>query len=211
MKARYAAAEPSWEVVEGFAGGAWCKAAAVADGLTRASGDVVVVADSDVWCDHTAAAVQRVQQGAAWAVPHRQVWRLDETATRQVAAGAEPADVANRRTVTERPYDGKVGGGIVVARRDVYDDCPLDERFAGWGHEDTSWGLALETLHGRPVRFNGRLWHLWHPPQPRLNRAVGSETSLQLERRYVAAYRDRRRMRRLIDERSAADGLRDAG
>ncbi|MGV2386818.1 MAG UNVERIFIED_CONTAM: glycosyltransferase, partial [Thermobifida fusca] len=51
--------DTGWQVVvaEQPGGGAWCKAAAVEAGLADATGDVLVVADADVWCDGIGAAV----------------------------------------------------------------------------------------------------------------------------------------------------------
>ena len=180
--------------------GPWVKALAVADALAQTQAEVLIVADGDVWCNGLPAALQQIEDGAKWAIPHRGVHRLTQDSTARMMAGerwdALPLD--------ERAYLGVEGGGIAVVRRDVYEDCPLDPRFAGWGSEDESWGFALRVLHGPPARGKSPLVHLWHPPQERARRNFGSLESLDLRKRYARALHNPRVMRALIDGMEAA-------
>lgn len=186
----------------------WCKAEAVRNAIGDLDADILVVADADVWCDGLQDAIDAVHRGAPWARPHRLVHRLSQASTAAVLAGTPPhrgmeldpdEPTARRPGHRNEGYGGVDGGGIVVVRRDIWDDCPLDPRFRGWGHEDTSWARALTVLHGGPVRFNHDLWHLWHPPQPRLGRGFGSAESAELEAQYRRA-RTPEAMRRLVDQ-----------
>lgn len=184
-----------WPIVEGACDGPWSKAKAVADALTRTDADVLVIADADVWCAEVENAVDAVEFGAPWAVPHHFVRRLDQATTEAVLSYQS---VTQR--LTQPRYVGVEGGGITVIRRDVYEDCPLDPRFVGWGQEDEAWGLALRCLYGPPVRFRGDLTHFWHEPQPRLNRRTGSRESHALWDRYRRAGVNPKAMRALIAE-----------
>lgn len=168
------------EVVVGVCDGPWRKAVAVNNALRRATGDVVVIADADVWCDTTIDAVDEVLAGNPWSVPHSKVKRLTEQATAAVLAGGPLCG-----DLDERAYEGIEGGGIVVMHRDLWKQAPMDPRFVGWGQEDEAWGIALRTHGGRIRRLKGVLWHLWHPPQRRDSRGIGSEASLELFKRYV--------------------------
>ncbi len=196
VRARYAAAHPAWEVVEGVGGVPWCKAAAVADGLTRASGDVLVVADADVWSDNLATAVAVLAAGVPWVIPHRLVHRLTEDSTALVLAGSDPAGLPT----DERPYIGWPGGGLVVIRREAWQIAPLDPRFCGWGLEDSSWAHCLDVLIGPHERLDADLYHLWHPPQARLSRRVGNTESEQLWQRYRRSRGRPDRMAQLVAE-----------
>lgn len=188
-----------WQVVEGDCGeGPWRKGAAVADALSRAEHDLLVVADADVWTEGVAEAVNAVNVGARWAIPHNRVLRLTPKATLQVLELGKFSGPA-AETYMERPYVGHPGGGMVVLTRALYDEAPIDPRFAGWGQEDDSWALALRVLAGRPWRGLEDLWHLYHSPQPRQSRVVGSRESRMLWKRYERA-RDAARMRALIAE-----------
>lgn len=189
-----------WQVVTGTMEGPWCKAEAVEDGLRRASGDILLIADADVWCDTIPDAVRAVEQSAPWAVPHLMLHRLSEAATNKVFTGAAPAVAASEPDGhAERIYRGHMGGGVTVIPRHTYNSVPLDRRFVGWGHEDDAWSLALHRLVGSPVRLEADMWHLWHPPQPRDTRRRGSRPSEMLFRRYKNATLPED-MRNLIDE-----------
>ncbi|RCV53458.1 glycosyltransferase family protein [Marinitenerispora sediminis] len=193
---------PRWRalghhVLVGETQGPWCKARAVAAALPFATGDLLVIADADCWSPGIDAALEAVRDGAPWAMPHGRVHRLTPDATAQVLAGVAPHP---RMPVTQRPYQGWPGGGIVVVRRDVYEQAPLDPRFTGWGGEDESWAHALTTLAGPPWRGRAPLWHLWHPPQDRMSRRWGSPEARELAGRYRKAARSPAAMRALVDE-----------
>lgn len=166
----------------------WIKAEAVMPAIERSCADVVVVADADVTCEGLDEAIRAIVCGAAnWAVPHEKVHRWNRNGESD-----------------EKPYTGIEGGGMVVSQRETLLDIPLDPRFAGWGQEDQSWGLALRTLAGTPWRGTADLIHRWHPPQPRLSRTRGSRESWNLRRRYLQAQHDPERMRSLIEEAKLA-------
>ena len=190
VTARYAARHPDWEVVLGTdnAEEEWSKGAAVARAAIAATGSVFVVADADVWSDGTAAAVQRVLDGASWAMPHGPVRRLGPQATARVLAGDEPTYELD---LEREQYQGVRGGGLVVLTRAAYGAAPIDPRFRGWGAEDFSWGDALRASAGRPWRGAAVLWHLHHPPANRFGRHLTNEQSRDLATRYR---RTRRRM-----------------
>lgn len=197
----WATEQPGWQLVSGhiMPDEPWVKARAVADGIGDATGDLLVIADADVICDGVDVAVESVRRGPfRWAIPHLRVHRLTETATRAVlAVGRLPETSVG---YVRESYRGVVGGGLVVVRRDLYERCPLDPRFTGYGQEDSSWGLCLKTLAGPAWRGGAPLWHLWHPPQPRKTRAIGSDESLALYKRYEAASGSPERMSALLAE-----------
>jgi hypothetical protein len=184
---------PEWEIVVGeTTGSEWCKADAVADGLTHTDADLIVLHDADVWAPNVAEAVENCR---TWAIPHLMVHRLTVSATEDLIATGLPGAGLDRN-----PYRGFAGGGITVVPRHVYEQCPLDPRFVGWGQEDASWALALECLYGPARRGKSDLWHLWHPPQPRLSIGTGSHEGQLLYRRYRNASRHPDVMRELMAE-----------
>lgn len=189
---------PTWQLITGRAPeGPWRKGLAVQDGLARATGSTIVVADADVWCDGIEAAVDQVAAGRArWAMPHTLVRRLTEAATEKVLAGEPLAE--GLPTVETHP--GMAGGGIVVLHREVARGVPMDPHFEGWGQEDQAWALALETLAGPMWRGTADLVHLWHPPASRQSRQVGSPEGLARYRRYLEARDKPGEMRRLVAE-----------
>jgi hypothetical protein len=157
---------------------------------------VVIVSDADVICKEVDIAVQAVdptnpESQFAWAMPHRDVQRLNELATsRAIYDGWWPLQDWSRRELrehVERMYPGFPGGGMVVMTGHVFNTIPIDPRFAGWGQEDHSWSRALHMLAGAPMRGHGILWHLWHPKEPRIKPGIGSEHGLRLWNEYRSA------------------------
>lgn len=206
--------EHGWEIVEGHAPpGPWCKALAVQDALSRTTADLLVIADADCWSDGIPTAIEAVEMGHPWARPHDYVYRLTEAATARQLAGAEDMDC------DPQAYRGVDGGGLVVIQRVVYEDCPLDPRFAGWGGEDVSWSLALHVLVGAPYRVASPLLHLWHPPQADASPRRGpggarymNDNNQALHERYKTHRRSWARMRELVDEaKGALNGERPSG
>lgn len=210
VHARYNREHPTWPIILGACSGTdrsvgalndWSKGEAVADARSRTSATVLVIADADSFMDARRLddAVTTVQQTGRWVTPYETVRRLNEQATRHLlTAGGEPLGFDRQRDAARDEYHGYAAGGIVVLPAEVYDDCPLDPRFHGWGGEDESWGYALTTLHREPVVQAGHLWHLWHPhPLPGARFPVNPATISRL-RAYQEANEVPRMMRALV-------------
>jgi hypothetical protein len=178
---------PTWPVHLGEISGDWCKADAV-DAARRhvpSGSDILVVADADVWSAHVADATDQVADDEFnWALPHSQVYRLNETTTFGILESGELSITSPIGALARQPYLGVVGGGMTVLRNDLYDEAPLDPRFVGWGQEDEAWGHALHALGGRRWRGHQPLWHLWHEPAERMNQSSGSVHSVRLREQY---------------------------
>ena len=175
----------------------WVKALAVRPAIEASDADVIVVADADCWTDGLDLAVEAVECGVPWAIPHRSVYRLNEQASARYMAG----DIGfTHDDLTQEPYPGYPGGGFVVARRETLLDVPLDPLFIGWGQEDECWAAALTTIAGTPWRGIAHLIHLWHPPQPRENRVIGNPEGWRRRRRYLKARSNPAAMRDLVRE-----------
>jgi len=201
------AEHPDWQIVRVSDGldGPFSRARAIVNGVRESFGDVIVVSDSDVWCDALPTAIEAVRSGAKWAVPHGKVHRLTAKATQRVLAGETFDDILSATSShTERPYFGRPCGGLVVLPRATFERVPPDPQFVGWGGEDDAWAPALDTLVGRAVRFSLPLVHLWHPPQQRVSRSVGSAESLKLVQQYRKARGNPRRMAKLVDAAKAS-------
>lgn len=186
LKARHVAAGRT--VIEGTCVGPWCKATAVADALSRTDAERFAIHDADVW---TEGLDKAFAAEGPWAIPHRLLYRL---------AAGQHIPTTDRAGLDQAPYRGFEGGGVLVIDRTVYEDCPLDPRFLGWGQEDQALAASLRCLHGAPWRGEADLWHWWHEPQARRSRSTGSARNAALYRRYWSARRSPERMRALIEE-----------
>ena len=117
-----------WPVVVCSVDGPWSKGAALRPAIEASSADILVVADADCLTSGLPSAIEAVEAGAAWSIPHRRVLRLSEESTAHYMATGEV-----RHPLDRRAYTGMAGGGFVVARREVIASIPPDPRFTGWG------------------------------------------------------------------------------
>jgi glycosyl transferase family 7 (putative galactosyltransferase) len=188
---------PDWESI--LCGAEpWTKGAALANGALEATAPVLVIADADSFILDPADvvdAVARLEQGAAWVMPHRYVHRTSQAAAEKIYASG----LVDIHDVAYPAYGGCEGGGMTVLPRAAWDRVGgIDPRFVGWGGEDRSFGWALSTLVGPCSRGNARLVHLWHPVQgPRQSL---SKPTMALISRYRIAQRSRVRMAELVAE-----------
>lgn len=175
------------------------KSAALREALKDTFGKIIVVHDADCITPGLPEAVEMVKGRARWAIPHTMVHRLTPEATEAVYQGQHPNDLL--QATHEKPYRGVRTGGSVVLERDLFEECPPDKRFIGWGGEDEAWGYALHIVanHDAP-RSKQPLIHLWHNPPERLTRMYGSLESKKLLERYRTASRNRQTMLNLIRE-----------
>lgn len=203
LRAWWARSFPEWEIVvrSDDPAGPWRKAVAVDGGVRRSRGEILVIADADVFSEGVSAAVEGVAAGAPWAVPHFQVCRLSEASTSRVLAGEElGAVISDPGPFAKPPYRGMAGGGLAVIPRSAWGIAPMDPRFADCGAEDECWGYAMTTLVGPPVRMEPPLFHLWHPPQSRHGQPRHGGINGELRLRYARAHLQPEAMRGLIRE-----------
>jgi hypothetical protein len=139
--------------------------------------------------------------------PYRRYINLDEPASEAVLkSGVLPATPAR----PDRWVDGakvltNATGGIAIVPRDLFEKVRgYDERFAGWGSEDTAFGIAASVMGGFR-QTDGEVWHLWHPSQERDPQAPQYRANVALRQRYLQARRPAM-MRELIAERIDPSG-----
>lgn len=183
LKKRYQTLYPWWEIVEctDDGDGTWNKAKAVNDGVKRAKGDILMVSDSDVVVPDKAIldCVDNMIHGVVWAIPHRNVVRLDEGSTASVLKKApDTGEKLGGNTIRDK-YVGVAGGGLFFMLRSAFMDIGgFDERFEGWGGEDLAFGIVATSAYGNPKRYGHDLIHLYHPYQPTKKGRFGDNEDL---------------------------------
>lgn len=182
---RWRALMPHAELVVGTdTGTPFSKTVAVMDAYSRASGDMLVLADADSWVEpgQLLLGCARAAQERKLVVPWCDSYRLTDRDSEAIIA--MPPDVANPLTPDMKarapvmvPGRGEMKGPgpataamVVCIRRDSFIQVGgMDSRFRGWGSEDVSFSRACWTLLGENVYLLGQAWALWHD-RPR-NRA----------------------------------------
>lgn len=148
--------------------------------------DLFVIADNDLVPDerHLRLALELAPNVPA-VTPHGVTLSLTEAATVTFKLNGT---VGDHKAYTLGPWS------YVVVHRDVFERVNgMDERFEGWGAEDTVFIISIQKQVGRVEMLQGKRVHLWHPVDPSRN-----------DRRQRA----RNRMRRQMYERSNAAYVR---
>jgi hypothetical protein len=165
---------PEWPLFEGHHTVGLFNRSAALNLAAAAAGewDVAVIIDADVICDpeHVREAVRIAADQGRMVVPFTVRHNLDARGSRKVMAGY---DGPWERYIAQNYYDQH--SSVVAVPRNVWQTVGgFDERFAGWGMEDTAFACAVTTLVGPLVHMEGEAWHLWHPSAPEGHRGTPS-------------------------------------
>jgi hypothetical protein len=164
--------------------------------------DVAVFVDADTIVIDPAPVIKAVavaNQTGHMVRPWNRYWMLDEAGTeRFLTTGKRPAATRGLRS-------GQANGGVNVVPRVLWDKVGgYDERFRGWGSEDTAFHLACRVLGGYR-ELAGEVYHLWHPiSADRSAGDPGFQANVALRRRYEQARRPSA-MRALLAERDGSE------
>lgn len=205
------------------------KAAAVNEGVSRATGDVLVIVDADGYVESSAVltCARRIRNARRrghrlWFIPYRRFYRLTDLASQRVLDSESlnpwhfsvPPDPNDIQNVSGSHHGHWFGAMIQIWPREAFDEVGgWDERFRGWGGEDHSAMRACDTLYWPHKTLPGQVLHLWHPMLSSTgtdswvhwNRRIwdkqtDSGANDELNSRYYGANGDRVRMRKLVDE-----------
>ena len=186
---------PDWPIHVGVSDDGPFQRSQAVNRAAEAAGDwdVALVIDGD-----TISEPEAVRRAVAYAlatgglgIAHRSRVMLTKHATQQLLSGKS---VPTRGNNVSRVWHGSDSISCAVAvARGTWDRVEgFDERFVGWGGEDTAFYLACETLTGVPARAEpAECIHLWHQSQPEASRASPTYVRNQaLKRQYEQAHLD---------------------
>lgn len=161
--------------------------------------DVALIIDNDVACDprSVASAVEVAGQTGRLVIAHDRRIMLNQQGTKRILSGFD-GSWTQSKSVEQIFYDS-VSCAIAVSRSTWDAVHGFDERFVGWGHEDSGFHLACETISGTILRTEGDTFHLWHPVSPEAEQ--NSPLRIANERRhqaYKAARWDREAIANLV-------------
>ena len=125
--------------------------------MAQCAGQVRVITDADAFiCDWTLReAIRLAGTGTKMILPHNSVCRMTRQQSRRVLR-RNPADpVPGKLCLNQRTP--ACPGGLRVVHSDPFNRHRMDERFEGWGCEDTEF---LRRIPWR--RLPGPLFHIWH-------------------------------------------------
>jgi len=147
--------------------------------VSKFPGHVCVITDADVFiCDWTLRESIRLANRCDFLyLPHNCICRMTQHQSRQLLRQHPSKRVSGQMHRKQRT--AACPGGIWVVRSDLFLQYKMDERFLGWGCEDT------ELLRRIPrIRLSGPMFHIWHGKASRqhlqVNKRLLAETRLGL-------------------------------
>jgi hypothetical protein len=146
-----------YPIFTGDSVGAWARAEAC-NNAAKAAGDwdVALITDADTILESTAVrrAVNVVSKSGGAARPHDRRYMLSLGASKMLMSNG---------TVSEKylRWTAPGGGALVIARSTWEEVGGYDERFVGWGYEDSAMNISLV---GQWRIIPGVSYHLFHAP-----------------------------------------------
>lgn len=156
------------------------KAVAVNAAASRANGDVFVLLDADCYIDPDVIEdcahhirLQRMIGRRRWYVPYRRLFRLTRESTqwlmcvspREGMYYSDPPNPWDIENAAEDEYDhGHWYGALIqIMPREAFELVGgMDERFRGWGSEDVSFVMAVDTLFAKYRTTDNMVLTPWH-------------------------------------------------
>jgi hypothetical protein len=137
--------------------GPFNKSRLINDAVGLFPGHVCVISDADAFiCDWTLREALRLAgTGNKLILPHYSVCRMTRDQSRRVLRW-DPADPVSGKLYRHQRTRA-CPGGLWVVHADLFNRHRMDERFEGWGCEDTEF---LRRIPWR--RLPGPLFHIWH-------------------------------------------------
>lgn len=189
------------------------KSKALNRAAAQASGEVLLLTDSDTWI-----APVQVQGAREFVEAHPRRWvrawnskkRLDEETTAKVLGQGSVWDGTAPAGATFEDTTAYWAGPPLAMSRAMWDDVGgMDEGFdGGWGSEDAGLGFKLKAFHGKAQVLRGDAIHLFHPRigRPGLDMWTGQSEAgnRELFLVYLKASRSPQAMRQLIASRDEA-------
>ena len=198
-----------WPIFEGYhTEGPFNRSAAVNRASELAGDwDLALIIDSDTISDRRAvrASLRHAETTGTLGIAHDRRYMMNEAATRRILAG-DRGNWTNKRNV-QVVYKDSVSCAVAV-RRDAWDLVGgFDERFMGWGFEDTAFRIAVESITGVKLRTErADCFHLWHPLSPETSKSSPTYTANHiLKRRYDMAYMQAEQVRLVLDHTQEDD------
>ena len=173
---------------------------AINDAATKATRDVFVIVDSDIFCDPKIVeeSIKLLDQHP-WIIPFNTTHMLSEKSTNEIYS-TEPKFPLQMNL--ESTIKGACHGRMNIVPRKYFERVGgFDGRFCGWGGEDDAFAYSMDTLCGQHKRLDYENFHLWHPRRSGQGGLKDYNPIYQLFLRYKSANGNPVEMQHLIDER----------
>ena len=202
VKKRYQTRMPELELVVGEDNSEpFNRSRAINRAVAKATGDLYILADADIYFGTKLIdKIMAIANLHPWIIPFNQGYKLTQAATLEVMKTGELQLPKNLKHADIEENCTNLGAFMNVIPRQTFETIGgMDERFLGWGREDESMVIALDTLIGKHFQMNEPIFHLWHPPADCHHSYLPQND--ELKSRYMQASGNIRAMKELIAER----------
>lgn len=162
--------------------------------------DVALIIDSDTISESASVqqAIARAHETGGLVVAHDRRHMMSEAGTQRILKGDRSS--WKRSGMIRKTYRDSVSCAVAIARSTWDSIGGFDDRFVGWGFEDTAFHIAVETITGLPIEvIHGECYHLWHATGPETSRgSVTYQRNHSLKRRYEAVRWQPEKLLRLL-------------
>ena len=150
-------------------GDPFSKSAAVNDAYSKATGDLLVIADADSWVEPSSlrTGIETASRKEHLVVPWWKSYRLTQKDSESILQQQPDVRLPVTREMKDRAKDSgpapDSAAMVLVILRTAFERVGgFDPRFRGWGSEDVSFGLSCWTLLGRNEYCLGEAYALYH-------------------------------------------------
>jgi predicted glycosyltransferase involved in capsule biosynthesis len=148
------------------------KTIAVNNAYKKANSDILAIVDADVWVEPKILieAAEHIRKNPnSWVQPCNTVYRINKEKTFNIVEFTPDVPFPIIKEEDTERITGVVGL-VAVFSREQFEYCGgMDERFRGWGWEDTAWNTMLNILFSKAESWDNIVYHLWHPRGKNLN------------------------------------------
>lgn len=174
-------------------------------GASQADGDILFFTDADTltYVDQVRRAFDFIKNDPAQWIVGQKEYYIATNETTDIILSKPPVTMEDFRHLPMSAVltdSSSIAGGYMVTREQFDSVRGFDERFVGWGYEDTAFLVAMETLWDYNMRMdNSYVIHLEHPavrfdsPNIHINEALFQQ--------YMSVALDRDKMLELVNSR----------
>lgn len=216
LQKRWATEFPEAEVIVESDDGKdpFSKTMAVNNCYRKATSDILALVDADCWVDPKILikAAEEIRAGnASWVRPCKTVYRLTKSFTMKIVASDKKSfPKVDPEKDTER-ITPNVGAVTVFSRKQFEAVGGMDERFRGWGWEDSAFNMVLDKKFGKAQIWDNIVYHFWHPRlRSDTNRPIWpgqTNTNEKVGKKYSKAKTSRILLDKLIRENKSRNNI----
>lgn len=168
---------PSSEIILGYdnKNTEFSRALAINNGVRASKGDLLFISDSDMMIPNGDIRTSlEMLDDHEMVIPYGKVYDLYPRITEKILKSCTRPSykILRAESMGVRDIRGdRLGGGMLIISREYFDEVgEYDERFVGWGWEDTAFCWKVDIKYeGYGLNTYGEAYHLWHERDNRTN------------------------------------------